>query len=67
MKNVGKMDRILRLIIGLAIIIAGIAKGSWWGAIGIIPLATALFGVCPAYLPFGLNTCKIKPQNRSSS
>jgi hypothetical protein len=30
---------------------------NWLGAIGIVPLATALIGWCPAYLPFGINTC----------
>ena len=31
-----------------------------WGWIGVVPLATGLTGWCPAYLPFGLNTCKTK-------
>ena len=54
--NVGKSDRILRALIGLAIIGVGIYFKSWWGAIGAIPVITAIIGWCPAYLPFKLST-----------
>lgn len=54
--NVGKTDRILRMAAGSAIIIAGIYFQNWWGAVGIIPLATGLLRWCPAYLPFGIKT-----------
>jgi len=57
-KNIGESDRIFRLAVGLVIIIIGIVAGSWWGLIGIIPVATASMGHCPAYLPFKINTCK---------
>ena len=56
-KNVGGIDRILRIIVGLALIGWGIFAQNWLGAIGIVPLATALIGWCPAYLPFGIKTC----------
>jgi len=59
-KNVGTADRAIRIIIGLAIIIAGIVAGSWWGIIGVPLLLTAAIGWCPAYLPFGIATCKMK-------
>ena len=58
-KNIGESDRIFRLAAGLVIIIIGIVAKSWWGIIGIIPLATAALGHCPVYLPFGINTCKL--------
>lgn len=54
--NVGSIDRILRFIAGLAILGAGYYFKSWWGLVGIVPLLTATFRFCPAYLPFGLNT-----------
>lgn len=54
--NVGSIDRILRFIAGLAILGAGYYFKSWWGLVGIVPLFTATFRFCPAYLPFGLNT-----------
>ena len=57
--NVGGVDRIARIVAGLAIIGAGIAFKSWWGAIGVVVLATGLLRWCPAYLPFGLSSCKV--------
>ena len=60
MKNVGSADRAIRLILGLVIIGIGYYYQSWWGAIGIVPIFTALIGWCPAYLPFGINTCSAK-------
>ncbi|NOQ65039.1 MAG: DUF2892 domain-containing protein [Methyloprofundus sp.] len=57
MKNVGGVDRILRIIIGLAIIGWGAYAQNWLGAIGIVPLLTGTIRWCPAYLPFGFKTC----------
>jgi hypothetical protein len=57
-KNVGSTDKIIRIILGLAIGAAGVYFGSWLGLIGIIPIATAFMSFCPLYAPFGLNTCK---------
>jgi hypothetical protein len=56
--NVGGVDRALRIIVGLAVIGAGVFFQNWWGAIGAVPLLTGLIGWCPAYLPFGLSSCK---------
>jgi hypothetical protein len=58
-KNVGGMDRVLRIVVGLALI-GATAAGLLpiWGWIGIVPLATGLIGWCPAYLPFGFKTCR---------
>jgi hypothetical protein len=55
--NVGGIDRILRFIAGFALLGAGYYFKSWWGLVGIVPLLTATFRFCPAYLPIGLNTC----------
>ena len=55
--NVGGIDRILRYVLGLALLGAGLYFKSWWGLIGLGPILTATFRFCPAYLPFGLNTC----------
>jgi hypothetical protein len=56
-KNVGKLDRNIRIGLGVIIILAGIAFGSWWGLIGLIPLITGLVNRCGLYLPFGISTC----------
>jgi len=57
-KNVGGIDRVIRLVVALSVIGAGIYYQQWWGFIGIIPLATAMVGLCPAYLLFGFSSCK---------
>ena len=56
--NVGKTDKVIRIIIGLAIGAAGYYFKSWWGLVGIVPIFTALISWCPLYLPFGIKTCK---------
>jgi hypothetical protein len=63
--NVGGLDRILRLIAGLAILGAGFYFKNWFGLIGLVPILTAVFRFCPAYLPLGLSTCatKVDPKN----
>lgn len=58
--NVGSIDRTIRIIVGLAILGAGFYFKNWWGLLGLGPLLTAFVGFCPAYVPFGLNTCAVK-------
>ncbi|MFN3447983.1 MAG: DUF2892 domain-containing protein [Roseococcus sp.] len=56
--NVGGLDRVLRVAVGLLLIIAALA--GWigaWGWIGVLPLATGLLRTCPAYSLLGVNTC----------
>ena len=61
MKNVGGVDRALRIIVGLALIIAALAQYIGpWGWIGGIPLATGLIGMCPLYKLFGFSSCPLK-------
>jgi len=57
-KNVGTVDRIVRIVVGLIIIVVGFLYQSWWGAIGIIPILTGSLGWCPAYIPLKINTNK---------
>ncbi len=57
-KNIGKTDKIIRIIVGLVIIAIGLYFQSWWGAIGLVPLGTALINWCPPYALFGINTGK---------
>ena len=56
--NMGSIDRIIRIILGIVIIALGIVFKSFLGLIGLIPLITALFGFCPLYTPFKLSTKK---------
>ena len=59
-KNVGVVDRILRVIVG-AVLIALVFVGPQtpWGWIGLIPIATALIDWCPAYSLLGIRTCSV--------
>ena len=59
--NVGGIDRILRIVIGLALIGLTLAGAiGVWGWIGIVPLATAAFGFCPLYTVLGFSSCPVK-------
>src|SRR5690606_13836170 len=57
-KNVGGIDKGIRILVGVVLIAWALAGGPVWAWIGILPLFTGLVGWCPAYLPFGLRTCK---------
>ncbi|MFN3642379.1 MAG: DUF2892 domain-containing protein [Gemmobacter sp.] len=63
--NVGGIDRILRIVVGLALI-AGFflnPSSSPWTylyLVGIVPLATGLFSTCPLYSILGISTCPMK-------
>ena len=59
--NVGGIDKILRIVVGLALIVwAAALGGPVWAYIGIVPLATGLMGWCPFYPLLGMNTCPLK-------
>lgn len=57
--NLGSLDRTVRILLGVALIGATVLGliGAW-GWLGLIPLATGVVRICPAYLPFGFSTCK---------
>lgn len=56
--NVGTIDRVLRVIVGLALIsLVFVGPMTPWGWVGLVPLATALFGTCPLYSILGISTC----------
>jgi hypothetical protein len=59
--NVGGIDRILRIVVGAALIAAA-ATGTvgLWGYLGVLPLLTGLFRFCPAYPLLGMSTCPVK-------
>ncbi|GAB6042219.1 YgaP family membrane protein [Endothiovibrio diazotrophicus] len=56
-KNVGTIDKVIRIIAGLALIGWALTGGPLWAWIGVVPLATGLLGWCPAYTLFGIKTC----------
>lgn len=55
-RNVGKIDAVIRTLLGLGLIVYGVANRNWIGAAGLVPLLTAFFGYCPVYRPLGVST-----------
>jgi membrane protein implicated in regulation of membrane protease activity len=59
--NVGGIDRIARIVLGLVLIgLAATGTVGWWGWLGVVPLATGAIGWCPPYAMFGFSTCAMK-------
>jgi hypothetical protein len=62
-QNVGSKDRILRVVLGVALLAFAVLSAwpyAWLGYIGGIPLLTAAMGSCPVYAMLGMSTCAIK-------
>jgi hypothetical protein len=58
--NIGKIDKIVRLLVAFTIAISGIYFNSWWGLFAIIPLLTGLVSFCPLYTLAGITTSKVE-------
>lgn len=61
--NVGGLDRIIRIVVGLVILSLYFVLDHnirLWALVGLVPLLTGVIGWCPAYLPFGIRTCPRK-------
>jgi len=59
--NVGGIDRILRIVLGLVLIGLTLTGNiGVWGWLGVVPLATGVIGWCPPYAIFGFSTCAMK-------
>jgi len=57
-QNVGGIDRVLRIVVGLVLIaLVFVGPKTPWGWIGVVPLVTGLFSMCPLYSLIGFNTC----------
>jgi hypothetical protein len=57
-RNMGRTDRVIRIVIGIVVAALGIAFKSWWGLLAVIPLGTAAIGWCALYAPFKISTAK---------
>ena len=55
-QNVGKIDWLFRILMGIVIIAIGAYLKSWWGIIGEVPILTAIIGFCLLYIPFKIDT-----------
>ena len=58
--NVGGVDKVLRMVRGVALIAWAAMGGPAWAWIGVVPLLTGLFNFCPLYALLGMNTCKVR-------
>ena len=58
--NVGGIDKVVRIVGGLALVVWALTGGPVWAWIGVVPLATGLTGFCPVYPLLGMNTCPMK-------
>lgn len=64
--NVGGIDKLLRIVVGIALLsMVFVLEGSarWFGLIGLVPLLTAFVGFCPLYSILGVNTCPVSTRN----
>lgn len=59
-KNIGGIDKVARIVIGVALLVWAALGGPVWAWIGVLPLATGLLGCCPAYSVLGIKTCPLK-------
>ena len=65
-QNVGGIDRILRIVVGLALIVlAATGTIGVWGWLGVIVLGTGVVGICMPYTLFGFSTCAIKTNSET--
>lgn len=56
--NVGTVDRVIRALVGIVLLaMVFVGPQTAWGWIGLIPLLTAIVGICPAYSLLGIRTC----------
>ncbi len=67
MRNVGTIDRVARIVLGLVLLaMVFVGPETPWGWIGIIPLVTGAMGWCPAYQLLGLRTCRSQDKEASA-
>jgi hypothetical protein len=63
-RNVGGIDKWLRIAVGLGLLALGLfGPLGWWGLVGLVPLATGVIGSCPAYSLLGLSTCPLSQRS----
>ena len=69
-KNLGSVERVIRVVVGLALLSALVVVDGnvrYWGLIGLMPLLTGLAGWCPPYALFGFSTCRTSAADGGAS
>lgn len=63
--NEGSVDRIFRVLVGLALLsLVFVGPQTPWGWVGIVPLLTGAIGFCPLYKVFGFDTCPLSTKSK---
>ena len=58
-RNIGNIERVVRIIVGLGILsLVVVGPQTLWGLVGLVPLLTGIIGWCPPYAMLGISTCK---------
>ena len=65
-KNMGSIDKTIRLILGIVVIALGIIFQSWWGLIGLLLVGTSSLSFCPLYVPFRFSTRKDTAESKKA-
>lgn len=60
------IDRVIRVVLGITLLsLIFVGPQSWWGLVGLVPLATGLLGSCPLYTLLGVRTCPMKKSSQA--
>jgi len=66
LRNVGKVDQVIRVVVGLAALsLYFFGPKTTWGLLGILPLATAVGAFCPLYGMLGISSCRTRSATQS--
>ncbi|MCK9448209.1 MAG: DUF2892 domain-containing protein [Bacteroidales bacterium] len=65
-KNIGNIDRTIRILLGLVIGVLGVVYHTWWGLLGLIPLVTTFISFCPIYSLFKISTVEKKQTSKEA-
>lgn len=68
LKNEGAVDRVVRVVLGLALLaLVFVGPRTWLGLIGVVPLVTGIVGSCPLYRLLGISTCSLEPRQQGGT
>lgn len=66
--NEHPVERALRVVLGIVLLsLLFVGPKTWWGLVGLVPLATGVLGSCPLYTLFGISTCRATRRSAKAS
>lgn len=67
-RNEHAVERVIRIVLGVALLaLVVVGPKTYWGLLGVVPLATGLLGTCPLYTLFGISTCAVPRGTKGAS